>query len=587
MIEFYINDVKQVEGNILDYLNGIAAICSTALEKVLVQTGSQYLLPPSNNSAFLVDVTNAVIDKDKLNDLARSLSVCLNNYLTIQSCSLMSLEQASERLRCFDFEMGLGSESKCQAHYTELRKSLYQQVIQQRQPLVLNHAELGLLNKCHSCEKQLSAGMLQACIVPLSFRDKVVGVMRCEHRQADFFGADVVSLLEQVAARVSMGVNAIQLNQQSKMLAASQEVVPVIEEPGTKSKVFEEIISKSEVMDKVLQQVLMVADSDCTVLICGETGTGKEVVAQAIHRLSGRSAKPMVTMNCSAIPAGLFESDLFGHEKGAFTGALNQRIGRFEHANQGTLFLDEIGDMPLELQPKLLRVLQESEIERVGRHQPIPVDVRLVAATNFDLRQQVEKKTFRSDLFYRLNVVPIQLPPLRERREDIPLLAKHFTRLYAKKMNRNITSIPAEILRLLALLDWPGNVRELSNVIERAVVLTRGNVLNLPVAELQALAELESGHMLELEPLAAEPQPQPQSQPTPASQPSGSQPQTTEATNRTEQPSLERDRIVQILKETNGIVAGPRGAANRLGLKRTTLLSRMQRLGISTKTFIR
>ena len=296
-------------------------------------------------------------------------------------------------------------------------------------------------------------------------------------------------------------------------------------------------------------------------LICGETGTGKEVIARAIHQLSPRRDKPLVKINCAAIPASLLESELFGHDKGAFTGAINTHRGRFEIADGGTLFLDEIGDLPLELQPKLLRVLQEREIERLGGSRTIPVNVRVIAATNRDLWQMVEDRQFRSDLFYRLNVFPLELPPLRDRPEDIPLLAKHFTQKMARHMNRTIDAIPTEALRQLMSWDWPGNVRELENVIERAVLLTRGNSLNLHlnVRQSRLLPTLNENSALRR-----------------------SMAQLLNPTTP-ENDEEERQRIVQVLRETNGIVAGPRGAATRLGMKRTTLLSRMQRLGISVR----
>ncbi|HGS6508148.1 TPA: sigma 54-interacting transcriptional regulator [Klebsiella pneumoniae] len=291
--------------------------------------------------------------------------------------------------------------------------------------------------------------------------------------------------------------------------------------------------------------VLKLAQSDSTVLILGETGTGKELIARAIHNLSGRNGRRMVKMNCAAMPAGLLESDLFGHERGAFTGASAQRIGRFELADKSSLFLDEVGDMPLELQPKLLRVLQEQEFERLGSNKLIQTDVRLIAATNRDLKQMVIDREFRSDLYYRLNVFPIHLPPLRERPDDIPLLVKAFTFKIARRMGRNIDSIPAETLRTLTRMEWPGNVRELENVIERAVLLTRGNVLQLSLPE-RDIVEAPR---------------------TPAVLP--------------EEGEDEYQLIVRVLKESNGVVAGPKGAAQRLGLKRTTLLSRMKRLGIN------
>ncbi|EHZ3672036.1 sigma 54-interacting transcriptional regulator [Escherichia coli] len=314
-------------------------------------------------------------------------------------------------------------------------------------------------------------------------------------------------------------------------------------------------------MEDLLQQVDIVAKSDSTVLICGETGTGKEVIARAIHQLSPRRDKPLVKINCAAIPASLLESELFGHDKGAFTGAINTHRGRFEIADGGTLFLDEIGDLPLELQPKLLRVLQEREIERLGGSRTIPVNVRVIAATNRDLWQMVEDRQFRSDLFYRLNVFPLELPPLRDRPEDIPLLAKHFTQKMARHMNRSIDAIPTEVLRQLMSWDWPGNVRELENVIERAVLLTRGNSLNLHlnVRQSRLLPTLNEDSALR-----------------------SSMAQLLHPTTP-ENDEEERQRIVQVLRETNGIVAGPRGAATRLGMKRTTLLSRMQRLGISVR----
>ncbi len=285
------------------------------------------------------------------------------------------------------------------------------------------------------------------------------------------------------------------------------------------------------------------------------------MIARAIHQLSPRHDKPLVKINCAAIPASLLESELFGHDKGAFTGAINTHRGRFEIADGGTLFLDEIGDLPLELQPKLLRVLQEREIERLGGSRTIPVNVRVIAATNRDLWQMVEDRQFRSDLFYRLNVFPLELPPLRDRPEDIPLLAKHFTQKMARHMNRSIDAIPTEALRQLMSWDWPGNVRELENVIERAVLLTRGNSLNLHlnVRQSRLLPTLNEDSALR-----------------------SSMAQLLHPTTP-ENDEEERQCIVQVLRETNGIVAGPRGAATRLGMKRTTLLSRMQRLGISVR----
>ena len=295
----------------------------------------------------------------------------------------------------------------------------------------------------------------------------------------------------------------------------------------------------------MLQLVETVATSDSTVFLLGETGTGKELVARAIHDRSRRKGRTFIRLNCAAIPSGLLESEFFGHERGAFTGAVAQKIGRLELADQGTLFMDEVGDIPIELQPKLLRVLQDGEFERLGSTRTTRVDVRLVAATNRDLDRMIEEKQFRSDLFYRLNVFPIRLPPLRERPEDIPLLVRYFTQKYALRMEKRIESIPAAAMRKLMRWQWPGNVRELQNLVERAVILTRGSTLAISVPELVSTS-------------------------------------TKFAPIRTSSFD-EQDRIVRILKETKGRVGGPNGAAARLGLKRTTLITRMKKMGIDSR----
>jgi formate hydrogenlyase transcriptional activator len=307
---------------------------------------------------------------------------------------------------------------------------------------------------------------------------------------------------------------------------------------------FEQIIGNSPVLESVLEQVEQVAPTDSTVLIQGETGTGKELIARAIHNLSVRCGRPFVKLNCAAIPFDLLESELFGHERGAFTGAIAQKIGRFELADKGTLFLDEVGDIPPGLQPKLLRVLQEQEFERLGSTRTHQVDVRLVAATNRNLVDMVKRNEFRSDLYYRLNVFPVPLPPLRERREDIPALVEHFVELYARRMDKQIEHIAPETMSALVSYQWPGNIRELQNFIERSVILTSGNVLHPPLASLKSAADVESPGAITLE-------------------------------------DAERDHIRKTLEQTRWVVAGPNGAAARLGIKRSTLYFRMQKLGIS------
>jgi DNA-binding NtrC family response regulator len=310
---------------------------------------------------------------------------------------------------------------------------------------------------------------------------------------------------------------------------------------------FADIVGKSSALKVVLDQVEVVAPTESTVLLLGETGTGKELIARAVLNVSARASRPFVKLNCAAIPSGLLESELFGHEKGAFTGAVSQKIGRFELANGGTLFLDEVGDIPLELQPKLLRVLQEQEFERLGSGRTIRVDVRLIAATNRDLAQMVNEKQFREDLYFRLNVFPIRIPPLRERSGDIRLLVKHYVDKYAQRMNKQIDSVPEEAMTALCQYSWPGNIRELQNLVERAVILTPGNVLQIQTGELQQANPILPNTTGTLE-------------------------------------EVERHRILEALREAGAVIGGPHGAAARLGLKRTTLLSKMQRLGIARNT---
>jgi formate hydrogenlyase transcriptional activator len=324
-----------------------------------------------------------------------------------------------------------------------------------------------------------------------------------------------------------------------------------LEEEVSSEDNFEGIIGRSSASSSLRNDIKVVAPTNSTVLILGETGTGKELIARAIHNLSSRRDRPFIKVNCAAIPAGLIESELFGHERGAFTGAVGRRTGRFEMANGGTLFLDEIGDIPLELQPKLLRVLQEQEFERIGSTQTTRVNVRIVAATSRDLPRMVAEREFRADLYYRLNVFPLSVPALRERSGDIPLLVRHFVDLYAKRMNKPVEDVPINIMEAFFRYSWPGNVRELQNVIERAVILSPGKILRLPVAELQQSSSISA-----------------------ALQPNG-------ITNQATLKDMEREHIVQALAATNWVLGGPKGAGARLGLARTTLIAKMQRLGIS------
>jgi formate hydrogenlyase transcriptional activator len=334
---------------------------------------------------------------------------------------------------------------------------------------------------------------------------------------------------------------------------------------------FEQIIGNSAALKHVLQLVETAAPSDSTVLLLGETGTGKELIARAVHDRSRRKQRTFVKLNCAAIPTGLLESELFGHEKGAFTGAINQKIGRLDLADQGTLFLDEVGDIPIEIQPKLLRVLQEQEFERLGSAHTRKVNVRLVAATNRDLAKMVANKEFRSDLYYRLNVFPIRIPPLRDRKEDIPLLVSYFVQKFAKEMQKRIEAVPAAVMRGLTTWDWPGNIRELENFIERAVLLTRGKSLEAPLGELRKTNTEESAHadLHELKQVAGERTNSQSDQNSVAGQYARKQ----------------RDQIVEALTACKGRVGGADGAAARLGMNRTTLLARMKKFGIYAKQY--
>jgi formate hydrogenlyase transcriptional activator len=386
------------------------------------------------------------------------------------------------------------------------------------------------------------------CAVPLRCGDAVVGVLSL--MEAETFTDDVVGLLEQAARPVAVAVaNALAYRRIEQLTARLAQEKLYLEEEIRTEKRFDEIVGDGPALRDVLRQVAVVAPTDSAVLILGETGTGKELIARAVHRLSYRRERTFVKLNCAAIPSGLLESELFGHEKGAFTGAVERRIGRFELADGGTLFLDEIGDIPLELQPKLLRVLQEQELERLGSGKTIKVNVRVVAATHRDLARLVAEGAFRSDLYYRLHVFPVRLPPLRDRREDIPGLVRHFAKTFARRLGKGIDSIPAEAMAALQAYHWPGNVRELEHLVERAVILSSSNELRIPLADV-------------LPPSPA---------PVQATVPTHGQ-----GTLR----ETERELIRRTLEDCGGVIGGRFGAASRLGLKRTTLLARMKKLGL-------
>ena len=395
----------------------------------------------------------------------------------------------------------------------------------------------------------LALGFKSICSVPLITRDRAFGTLALSRMTDDDWSPEDVDFLMQIASQIAIAVeNSLAYRDLAEMKERLATEKLYLEDEIRLDQNIGNMVGAGPSFQAVLKSIQTVARTDATVLITGETGTGKELVARAIHELSGRSKGSFVKVNCAAIPASLLESELFGHEKGSFTGAVAQKIGRFELAHHGTLFLDEIGEMPLELQPKLLRAIQDQEFERVGGNRTIRTDVRFVAATNRDLKAMVEDNKFRADLYYRLHVFPLHVPPLRDRREDIPLLTRYFVQKHAHRMGRNIDTIPTSVLAALTNYDWPGNIRELQNVLERSVILTNGSVLQVAM-------------MPELNGKAVPP--------------------ASRDISPAESENAERERILKALEQAKGQVGGPNGAAARLGLKRTTLQSRMRKYNIA------
>jgi formate hydrogenlyase transcriptional activator len=413
-------------------------------------------------------------------------------------------------------------------------------------------------------------------MLPLSGRNHVVGTLTLIRTRHNTYSHDELDFLTGVCSQIAVVLeNALACQEISALKDKLAQEKLYLEEEIRSEMNFDQIVGDSPALRQVLELVQTVAPSDSTVLLLGETGTGKELIARAIHDHSRRENHTFVKLNCAAIPTGLFESELFGHEKGAFTGAISQKIGRLELADQGTMFLDEVGDVPLEIQPKLLRALQEREFERLGSTRTRKVDVRLVAATNRNLDKMIADREFRSDLYYRLNVFPIRIPPLRERREDIPVLARYFAQKFAQQMEKRIETISSAAMKALMEWDWPGNVRELANFIERAVILTRGGSLEIPLQELQrgymdqSTATEVRRDRDEIARIVKE---------------------TLNALDETkgvvdEFASKQREQIVRALTDSKGRVGGEDGAAARLRINRTTLLSRMKKLGIHPKQF--
>jgi formate hydrogenlyase transcriptional activator len=500
---------------------------------------------------LLLDLTNRVVSKLDLRECLREVSASIRRVMQCDGVgvALSDPETGQLRVYAFDHPGSKGTVQEGDIISAEGSETLLK-AFRTSQPVCVVEVE-------RTAEPVASAeGLNSLYHLPLISRERVLGVLSLVSSEENAFAAGDAAFLAQVANQIALAVeNAIAYGEIASLKdKLAQEVIYLQDEIRTELK-FEEIVGNSDVLRRVLAELETVAPTDSTVLIYGETGTGKELVARAIHNLSSRKSNAFVKLNCAAIPTGLLESELFGHEKGAFTGAIAQRVGRFELANRGTVFLDEIGEIPLELQPKLLRVLQEREFERLGSTRTLRTDARLIAATNRNLEEMVEDQKFRTDLYYRLNVFPVRVPALRERREDIPLLVRHFVQQFSRRMNRSIETIPSQTMNTLVRYDWPGNIRELQNVIERAVIVSAGPVLKVSLDDLRTRAH--SAESL-----------------------NGSSASEDTGKMRGVLEDAERKQILAALKQARWVVAGPNGAAALLGMKRSTLQAHMQRLGI-------
>jgi len=532
-------------GNDLQFLQQAAKFVAITVENALTQTALQ---EERKRLQLLVEVNAALVSNLDLQEHFPAISGYIRKVVEHDFASIGLYDDASQSLRKYALDFPAAPELFHTGQSYPLKGSPSGEAFLEREAKIFGREQLEQY-PADPIQHLIRQDVQTVCCVPLITAKSAVGTLNLASKRHNAFPARDLSLLKQIGSQIAIALDndrAYREIARFKDRLAEEKKYLQGEIRGQLN--FEDIIGESSALKAVLESAKTVAPSDANVLILGETGTGKELVARAIHRMSSRKDGTFVKLNCAAIPTGLLESELFGHEKGAFTGAVSQKIGRLELADKGTLFLDEVGDIPLELQPKLLRVLQDQEFERLGGIRTLKVNVRLLAATNRDLEKSVAERLFRSDLYYRLNVFPIRMPPLRERTKDIPLLVRYFVRKFSRNMNKHVETIPTGTMDAMAAWTWPGNVRELENFIERSVILTAGTALNAPLAELRVKlgqADLEHGSL----------------------------------------ENLERDHIVRILRETGGVIAGLKGAAARLGLKRTTLQSRMQRLGISRNEY--
>src|SRR5246500_1253365 len=532
----------------VELLRSLASHVAVALECALARDNAELyqrqVAKERDRLKLLLEINNYIVSKLDINELFRSASASIRTYFRNDFTGFWLIDKQSNHLECVVLDFPSGKGSLTAVPTSELSDTDHEK-LRAHVPELLSIQEIERL-PARIVEKLKAESIASMAIAPMLTASGPLGAMTMGSRQLDHFGQEDLYLLSQISNQIALAVdNAIAYGRVTEARDRLEEERLYLESEIRSEYNFEDIVGKSAALRKVLDQIAIVAPTQSTVLLHGETGTGKELFARAIHNLSPRRERTFVRLNCAAIPSGLVESELFGHEKGAFTGALMQKRGRFELADQGTLFLDEIGDISLELQPKLLRALQEREFERLGSSKTIQVDVRLIAATHRDLQSMIRNNQFREDLFYRLRVFPIEIPPLRERRDDIRLLVHFFVSRLARRMQKRIRSVPRPAMEALVNADWPGNIRELENFIERCVILTQGDELNVPRAELNRSAG-----------------------------------RTVVAVASTFE-QAERQAILDALKGASGRIAGKGGAAERLGLKRTTLQNKMRRLSIT------
>ena len=555
---------EQLTESEVQFMQRVAAQVAVAVDNALNYEASQayqrQLSQERDRLQVLLDINNVLVTSQALPELFSGIVTTLTRVIHHEYTSLALLDPKTNLLKIKSLDFGGPHPPLAEKELSvALENSPAGRCILSGKTGVFRGAELDQF-PAELVKKLRADGLASVCCVPLISKGEAFGSLNLASKRIDAFTPQESELLGQVGTQVAIAVkNALAF----KEIDALKDKLAVeklyLEEEIRNEFNFEEIIGESPALRKALGQLELVAPADTTVLLRGETGTGKELFARAIHNLNPRRDRTFVKVNCAAIPAGLLESELFGHERGAFTGAIAQKVGRFELADKGTIFLDEVGDLPLELQPKLLRVLQEHEFERLGSNRTQSVDVRVVAATNADLSRLVAEKAFRSDLFYRLNVFPIQIPALRERREDIPLLIRYFVQKFSQRFNKSVLYVPSDAMDALTNYSWPGNVRELENLLERAVLLSPGKDLRIPLSELKSNSANRNGAPAE----------------TPV--PDAVSADLAQVATLEE---AERQHIVRVLRQTKWRVAGPRGAATLLGMKRTTLQARMRKLGI-------